>query len=454
MATTPTGLFHEVPIEDLFFSTTDAKGVIDEANEVFARNARFERGELLGAPHNLIRHPDMPAAVFRATWDLLQTGSPVCAYVKNLAKDGSTYWAFATIVPIQGRYLSVRATPCDHAARDLFDSLYSTVRTAELAAREAGSGAREVAEVGARVLGQALADNGFASYAALQLDLVPVEVAAREKACPPMPAGTKGTPSAKILEKVADARGRLGAFAEDIQRSLVVADSLARDVRRLGSALAPLDTAVSGALAALSGANASEVGALVPVVRSRLQDGIRAVTEVGAELAGVVEVRKHLGMSSAIARMQAEALGRYVLAVEAGREDPRVSERALSSLSTALLAILDADLSSDQAATAAYAERVERLAGQVEGVRETTDAWRRLLAPQGMGGGPGGGADGSEDEAGHEARVALDVALTAAADQMARVRAAVGAFGSTGAALERDALAKSLARIVELAAKI
>ena len=79
MSPTPTGLFHEVPIEDLFFSTTDAKGVIDEANEVFARNARYARSELLGAPHNIIRHPDMPGAVFKATWDLLGSGHPVCA---------------------------------------------------------------------------------------------------------------------------------------------------------------------------------------------------------------------------------------------------------------------------------------------------------------------------------------------------------------------------------------
>ena len=161
MSPTPSGLFHDVPIEDLFFSTTDAKGVIDEANEVFARNSRYERSELLGAPHNIIRHPDMPGAVFKATWDLLGAGHPVCAYVKNLARDGSTYWAFATIVPIAGRFLSVRATPCDRTARDLFESLYATVGQAEIAARDAGASAREAADVGSEVLGKALAENGF-----------------------------------------------------------------------------------------------------------------------------------------------------------------------------------------------------------------------------------------------------------------------------------------------------
>lgn len=119
----PTGDVHEVPVEDLFFSTTDAKGIIDEGNEVFTRNSRFSREQLLGAPHNLIRHPDMPAAVFHVMWAMLAAGQPVCAYVKNLAADGSTYRAFATVVPIGDRYLSVRSRPCNIPARDLVEGL-------------------------------------------------------------------------------------------------------------------------------------------------------------------------------------------------------------------------------------------------------------------------------------------------------------------------------------------
>jgi aerotaxis receptor len=453
-------MFHDVPIEDLFFSTTDAKGVIDEANEVFARNSRYERSELLGSPHNIIRHPDMPGAVFKTTWDLLGAGHPVCAYVKNLARDGSTYWAFATIVPIAGRFLSVRATPCDRAARDLFESLYETVRRAELAARDAGASSREAAEVGCEVLSQALAENGFGSYTDLQLDLVPVEVAAREEACPPLPDLPDGSKTArKILGQVSEARSSLGAFATDIAGSLTLTDTLARDLRRLRAALTGLDSAVTSAAAtpspppssppssaptvgfpepaAYAGAHA-DVAALVPVIRARLATVGNAVGRARDELTAVVQARKQLALSSAIARMQAEAIGRYVVAVETGAEDPRVSERALSSLTTALLAILDADLHVDRAATTAYVDRVARLATEVAAARETTLAWRSLL----------------EDISPHEALLALDVALGAVADQMRRVADAVGAVAATNAALDRDALAAALGRIVELAAKV
>jgi len=444
-------MFHEVPIEDLFFSTTDDKGIIDEANEVFARNARYSREELLGAPHNIIRHPDMPGAIFKATWDLLADGHPVCAYVKNLAKDGSTYWAFATIVPIAGRFLSVRATPCDLAARDLFESLYDTVRAAERTARERGAGAREAAEIGGDVLRQALADNGFASYTDLQLDLVPVEVAARERLCPPLPDVPDGSKTArKILEQVTDARSRLGSFAADIAQSLTLADALGRDLRRLRTALAALGSGVEAVARSATGmppspdtaggsAGSGGAGAvaLVPVIRSQLHGLSDGVSKAADELGGVVQVRKQLALSSAIARMQAEAIGRYVVAVEAGTEDPRVSERALSSLTTALLAILDTDLQADKAATADYVARVDTLSAQVHGASETTSTWRGLVGP-----------------AEHDTLLALDVALGAVADQMRRVQEAVGAVSATNAALDRDALATVLDRIVTLAAKV
>ena len=510
MSPTPSGLFHDVPIEDLFFSTTDAKGVIDEANEVFARNSRYERSELLGAPHNIIRHPDMPGAVFKATWDLLGAGHPVCAYVKNLARDGSTYWAFATIVPIAGRFLSVRATPCDRTARDLFESLYATVREAEIAARDAGASAREAADVGSEVLGKALAENGFGSYTELQLDLVPVEVTAREQVCPPLPQLPDGSKTArKILAQVTAARSSLGAFATDIADSLTLTDTLSRDLRRLGAALAGLDRAVASAAQTLTAATPAkatgstmvtyasdpvadsadmtvgavgavgtveaDVAALVPIIQSRLGSLRDDVERAGDELASVVRARKHLALGSAIARMQAEAIGRYVVAVEAGAEDPRVSERALSSLSTALLAILDADLLTDREATTAYVDRVARLATEVAGARETTVAWRSLLEstmPRAAtndgsvtddGSEAGNGSvtgdrpeDGSDDhsDAAHESRLAFDVALSAANDQMGRVADAVGAVAATNAALDRDELAAVLGKIVELAAKI
>lgn len=99
-------------IDELFFSTTDVKGVILSGNEVFARVAAYgEVQELIGKPHNIIRHPDMPRAVFHLLWDYLNRGKSFAGYVKNMARDGCYYWVMALVVPIEGGFLSVRFKP-------------------------------------------------------------------------------------------------------------------------------------------------------------------------------------------------------------------------------------------------------------------------------------------------------------------------------------------------------
>jgi aerotaxis receptor len=98
-------------LEDMFFSTTDSRGVILDGNDVFVRISQYSRDELIGAPHNIIRHPDMPKIVFKALWATIQAGKPICAYVKNLAKNGAYYWVFATVIPIGENYISIRMKP-------------------------------------------------------------------------------------------------------------------------------------------------------------------------------------------------------------------------------------------------------------------------------------------------------------------------------------------------------
>jgi aerotaxis receptor len=103
----------EVPFthEDLFFSRTDSRGMILSGNSVFQRISHYSWEELLGKPHNVIRHPDMPRAVFWLLWDTIKRGEPIGAYVKNRAKDGRYYWVFAIVTPVGGEYLSVRLKP-------------------------------------------------------------------------------------------------------------------------------------------------------------------------------------------------------------------------------------------------------------------------------------------------------------------------------------------------------
>lgn len=95
----PTGVerrFHE---DELIVSKTDLKGVITYANQVFCRIAGYTEEELVGQPHNIVRHPDMPRCVFKLMWDIIQSGEEMFGYVLNLAKNGDHYWVFAHITP-------------------------------------------------------------------------------------------------------------------------------------------------------------------------------------------------------------------------------------------------------------------------------------------------------------------------------------------------------------------
>jgi PAS domain S-box-containing protein len=75
-------------------SDTDTKGVITYCNDYFAEISGYSKEELIGQPHSIVRHPDMPRVLFKILWDRIQSGQNFVAAVKNLAKDGRYYWVF------------------------------------------------------------------------------------------------------------------------------------------------------------------------------------------------------------------------------------------------------------------------------------------------------------------------------------------------------------------------
>ena len=95
----PTGREAKFGEEDIIVSKTDLKGIITYANDVFQKISGYTEQELLGQPHNLIRHPDMPGSVFKLLWDVLEQKREVFAYVLNQAKNGDHYWVFAHVSP-------------------------------------------------------------------------------------------------------------------------------------------------------------------------------------------------------------------------------------------------------------------------------------------------------------------------------------------------------------------
>ena len=104
---TPTGVERFFPEEDIIVSKTDIKGRITYANETFLNIAGFTEEEILGKPHNIIRHPDMPRCVFKLLWDTLNQRQEIFAYVKNMSKNGDHYWVFAHVTPTFDDYNQV-----------------------------------------------------------------------------------------------------------------------------------------------------------------------------------------------------------------------------------------------------------------------------------------------------------------------------------------------------------
>lgn len=196
--------FHEFGADQLFFSVTDGKGVIQEANQVFVDLSRYESEELMGAPHNVIRHPGMPGGAFHAMWATLKGGQPFGAYVRNRAKDGSRYDVYATVTPLpNGGYLSVRSRPMCIDVRDVVFEIYEATLTLEDELRDDSKNRREIASAGADRLLSLVNEAGFASYSEFQNAILPMEVLTREAETPP-------------IEMVRSASGKLGELQDNV----------------------------------------------------------------------------------------------------------------------------------------------------------------------------------------------------------------------------------------------
>jgi PAS domain S-box-containing protein len=133
----PTGVERTFSADELIVSKTDSRGVITYANDVFLRVSGYAMDEVIGQPHNVIRHPDMPRAVFQLLWDTLAARRELFAYINNLAADGAHYWVLAHVTPSFGAdgrvvgYHSSRRRPSPRAietVRPLYDRLLAEER--------------------------------------------------------------------------------------------------------------------------------------------------------------------------------------------------------------------------------------------------------------------------------------------------------------------------------------
>ena len=116
--------------KDMIVSKTDQKGHIVYANDIFCRLSGFTEKEILGQPHNMIRHPEMPRCVFKLLWDTVSQGTEIFAYVVNSSKNGDYYWVLAHVTPSWGAngsvvgYHSTRRVPSNNVIQDTIIPLY------------------------------------------------------------------------------------------------------------------------------------------------------------------------------------------------------------------------------------------------------------------------------------------------------------------------------------------
>ena len=123
--------------EDFVVSKTDQAGNIIYCNPIFIEFSGYTEAELLGQPHNILRHPDMPRSIFNLLWSTISSGNEFFGYIKNLCKDGRYYWVFANVSPrydpdtkeIIG-YFSVRRKPQKQQLKTI-ETLYRDMLAAE-----------------------------------------------------------------------------------------------------------------------------------------------------------------------------------------------------------------------------------------------------------------------------------------------------------------------------------
>ena len=122
--------------DEIIVSKTDLKGTLLYVNDIFCKVAEMKTKDVIGQPHNIIRHPDMPRSVFKLLWDTIQDKKEIFAHVKNMSKTGKYYWVIAHVTPSLDSsgnfvgYHSNRRKP-KSSAITVIDNLYKDIYAAE-----------------------------------------------------------------------------------------------------------------------------------------------------------------------------------------------------------------------------------------------------------------------------------------------------------------------------------
>ena len=339
---------HVFAADELFFSTTDSHGRIRRANSTFMRLSGYPRGALVGRAHNVVRHADMPAGLFRSIWDAIEEGRAASAYITNRSSDDGRYRVFATIVPSGSGYLSVRTLPMLTDLRDDVEAAYARVRDVEEASAAAGSTRREVAAAGQAALQAELQGLGYADAIDFTRRVLVAEVGALLAHGVGIPDSPQAEgPVARILSAMsrieAETAGLVGILQEG-QRLVDLLGRRAGEIEALSARLGALREAmraVGADVAVLGG------GPRVDDVDERCRQVDALVLECSEQLhplrSQIEELRGDLDSVSfrvALARLHNLAAGIFALQIIEGQDEVDAND-AVGSLTELCSALSD-----------------------------------------------------------------------------------------------------------------
>ena len=339
---------HVFAVDELFFSTTDSHGRIRRANSTFMRLSGYPRGALVGRAHNVVRHPDMPAGLFRSIWNAIEEGRAASAYITNRSSDDGRYRVFATIVPSGSGYLSVRTLPMLTDLRDQVEAAYARVRDVEEASAAAGSTRREVAAAGQAALQAELRALGYADAIDFTRRVLVAEVGALLDHGVGIPDSPQAEgPVARILAAMsrieAETAGLVGILQEG-QRLVDLLGRRAGEIEALSARLGALREAMRAV-----GADVAVLGGGVQAddVAERCQRVDALVLECSEQLhplrSQIEELRGDLDSVSfriALARLHNLAAGLFALQILQGQDEVDAND-AVGSLTELCSALSD-----------------------------------------------------------------------------------------------------------------
>ncbi len=340
---------------EMLVSVTDPQGRITYCNPVFVRISGYSAAELLGQPHNIVRHPDMPEEAFRDLWHTIQGGRPWTGLVKNRCKNGDFYWVRANAAPLtdgQGitGYLSVRTRP-DPAEVQAAEALYARMRA------DAAAGPLRLRLRHGRLLGSGLAERlralrqGLGPAGALGVQVLATGAAAVAGW------GLAGRGTGSLLAGAVVVLGAAGGAAWALQRRQMAAlQPVLDEARRLaaGDLVQPVSTGAAGLVGDVQEALA------------QLAVNLRAlVSETRREVAGVRGSVQEIkaGNLDLSARTEAQASSLQQTTSAMAQITGTVRQSAESAVTGARLGAQTADVAADSDAA------VQALATSMEAIR-------------------------------------------------------------------------------------